>query len=219
MSAALQELLQHPALWRASSTRRAAPRPGTGHPALDARLPAGGWPASGLLELLPARTGIGELQLLLPTLRRATMQCWVNPPHEPYAPALAAGGLDLSGLWLVDATGEESLWALEQSLRAGCFDLVLGWSATRETGRLRRLQLAAEDGGCPCFLFRPAAATEQPSPAVLRLYLDRSPGGLYLRLLKCRGGRPASFVLHETDDAVAGDRPDAPAAGCARRSA
>lgn len=63
--------------------------------------------------------------------------------------------------------------------------------------QLRRLQLAAEGGDALAFLFRPAHAADQASPAALRLRLrieDReedSPSGssrdVAIEILKCRG--------------------------------
>jgi hypothetical protein len=57
---------------------------------------------------------------------------------------------------------------------------------------LRRLQLAAEQGACPGFLFRPRAAATQSSPAALRLLLSSQARGLGVELLKCRGRRPGA---------------------------
>ena len=42
----------------------------TGHAGLDAALPAGGWPEAALTEILIAGQGVGELQLVWPTLAR-----------------------------------------------------------------------------------------------------------------------------------------------------
>ena len=44
----------------------------TGFAALDERLPGGGWPRSGLIEILVSRFGVGELTLLLPVLAALT---------------------------------------------------------------------------------------------------------------------------------------------------
>ena len=59
----------HPSLWRASQIgggrRRTTP---SGHAALDAELPGGGWPHGELTELLLPQPGIGELRLLAPAL-------------------------------------------------------------------------------------------------------------------------------------------------------
>ena len=59
---------------------------------------------------------------------------------------------------------------------------------------LRRLQLAAEDQGCWVLLFRPASASQQRSPAALRILLSQAssqaPTATRVQILKCRGGRP-----------------------------
>jgi protein ImuA len=40
----------------------------SGHAALDAQLPGGGWPVGALTELLLPHPGVGELRLLAPAL-------------------------------------------------------------------------------------------------------------------------------------------------------
>ncbi len=188
---ALDALLRSPDIWRGRHNARVAAR-STGHPALDRLLPGGGWPEASLIELLPAPAGIGELSLLLPSLDGP--QAWVAPPHLPYAPALAAAGVSLAQLLILrPASGADALWAMEQVLRGG-LDLV-GWHGALPQSALRRLQLAAEDAGVRAFLFRPPAAADEASPAALRIALSRDARGLGLRILKCRGGRPAAVLL------------------------
>src|SRR5690606_4543040 len=60
-------------LWHAGrSARLPADGEPSGHAALDARLPQGGWPRRALTELLLPANGVGELALLLPTIARMT---------------------------------------------------------------------------------------------------------------------------------------------------
>jgi protein ImuA len=63
----------------------------TGHPALTAELPGGGWPAGALIELLAPQPGIGELRLLAPVLARAAGKpvVLIQPPHALQPLALA----------------------------------------------------------------------------------------------------------------------------------
>ena len=65
-------LLSHPQLWRARHLPNEPARSShaTGFAALDDALHDGGWPAAGLMELLCAGHGIGELRLLMPALAR-----------------------------------------------------------------------------------------------------------------------------------------------------
>jgi protein ImuA len=170
----------HLALWRADQIdRRTGPDDvrSTGHAALDVELPGGGWPATGLTELLLAAPGCGELRLLAPALAALAPAplLWVAPPFTPYAPALAALGLAADRLTLAaPATGADAAWAAEQALRSGALAAVLWWEggAHITPTTLRRLHLAATDGRTPLFALRPAAARAQSSPAPLRLTLE-----------------------------------------------
>ena len=197
MSAALAELLRQPALWRGGGA--GAPETvSTGFRALDARLPGGGWPLASLIELLVPATGVGEVRLLLPALRSLTADgteprwvAWLAPPHLPYAPALAAAGLDSARMLVVrPRAGFDVLWAMEQALGSGACAAVLGWADAAGDTALRRLALAAEEGQSPCFLFRPPRHRDESSPAALRLSLSAHGDGLDVEILKCRGGMP-----------------------------
>ena len=122
---------------------------------------------------------------------------WIAPPYIPYAPALASAGIDVARLLLVHADiDSEALWAAEQALVSASCQIVLAWSRNAAHRQLRRLQLAAEDEGLPCILFRPSEALRGASPAVLKLYLGAGTHGC-LNLVKSRGGRPASLPLRE----------------------
>ncbi len=119
----------------------------TGHAALDAVLPGGGWPSQALAEVKLAREGIGEMRLVLPavaSLTRAGRQVvWVAPPYRPYAPALAAAGVDLHRLVLVRCRdAREALWAFDQALRAPECGAAFAWLAES-----RRAQAAPARGG------------------------------------------------------------------------
>ena len=66
----LEALLDARRVWRGQSHAPASSTCPTGHAALDAALPTGGWPEAALTELLVPAPGMGELQLLWPTLAR-----------------------------------------------------------------------------------------------------------------------------------------------------
>jgi cell division inhibitor SulA/protein ImuA len=197
-------------VWRGD--RLAAPAaPGlpTGHPPLDAVLPGGGWPRGALTELLLPHPGVGELGLLLPLLARVGPRRWavcIAPPEPLYAPALAAAGVPLERLLLVEAASPaHARWAARQALASGSADVVLLWLADADMGALRRLQLAAEENSTPLVLLRPDSLARQPSPAALRLALTARPGGVEVRILK-RRGPPLT-------DSIAIDLPGLAAAG------
>lgn len=187
---ALEQLMNSRQVWQGQG--RPGPGPGipTGFAELDAALPLGGWPASALTELLLPAWGMDELQWLLPTLARLSQGggriVLVSPPFIPYAPSWQRAGVALAQLSIVEARqGSDSLWSLEQCLRAACCAAVLGWPEGADHTMLRRLQVAAERGQTPGFLLRHQRHARQPSPAALRLHLQ---AGGRLVVLKCRGG-------------------------------
>ncbi|HEX6832175.1 MAG TPA: translesion DNA synthesis-associated protein ImuA [Rudaea sp.] len=194
LSPALDAVLSDPRIWRRSAASQAHVRAqATGLPELDALLPGGGWPLGALSEILFAFDGVGELSLLMPALAQITQRgqrvVFVAPPYIPYAPALAAAGLDLRRVVQINADRSEGAWSAEQCLRSGSCGAVLSWLDTADYTQLRRLQLAAESGDALAFLFRPARAASKSSPAALRLHLhvDDEGGGSSLEILKCRG--------------------------------
>ncbi len=209
MKASVEQLLQQNSarLWRAreagSSTVAAVPAGlPTGYAALDRCLPGAGWPRQGLIEILSDQRGIGELRLLLPALAALCRDegsggwiAWVSPPFRPYAPSLAAWGIDVGRMLIVNGAATTE-WAMDQALRSESCSAVLGWANPRDPHALRRLQLAAEASRSLAVLYRPLQAGLTPSPAVLRLaLLGGGTEGLQVRIVKSRGGRPATVNL------------------------
>ncbi|MGH8670167.1 MAG: translesion DNA synthesis-associated protein ImuA [Burkholderiales bacterium] len=197
--AVLEEILQRQPVWRGGALASALPAVPTGFAELDRELPGGGWPAGGLSEILGAREGIGELQLVLPALAALSWAgkriVWLAPPHLPYAPALAAAGVDLARLAVVRAPGRrDALWAAEQVLRSGSCHALLAWFSSTRYEELRRLAVAAEAGQAWVALFRPLQAAQTASPASLRLSLQPAGDALSVHLLKRRGA-PAAAAL------------------------
>jgi len=182
--------------------RPAAP-PASVHPtglaALDAVLPTGGWPESALSEILMVKDGVGELQLVLPTLARLSAAgeriVLVAPPYTPYPHAWQNAGVDLRQLTVVRAEERDALWAVEQCLRSGSCGAVLCWPRKADDRALRRLQVAAETGQTLAFAWRALSDALNASPAALRLAVDARPA--QVRVLKCRGGlaHPAPIAL------------------------
>lgn len=218
----LEDLLRRQRIWRggrlAQSAAVALP---TGFAQLDERLPGGGWPSAALTEILSSAEGSGELQLILPVLASLSAAgrrvVWLAPPHLPFAPALAAAGVDLRNLALVRTPRHrEVLWAAEQVLRARACHALLLWCREVRYTELRRLAVAADAGHALVMLFRPQASAQASSPAALRILLVPAGEGLDVRILKCRGPR-SEMPLHlpVTRPVHALDR-SAPAASRAR---
>jgi hypothetical protein len=202
---ALSGLFDARQIWRG----RAAPIPAgeqpTGWAALDAVLPAGGWPAAALSEILLPADGVGELQLVLPTLARLTQGARavviVAPPYAPCVAGWHQHGVDMRHVEIVHADSQDVLWAMEQCLRSASCAAVLAWPQQADDHALRRLQVAADSGHALAVVFRARRHLMQASPAALRLELEALPQTrVWVR--KCRGGavpaQPVTFgrALH-----------------------
>ena len=191
------------AVWRADALACAAGATvASGHGALDAELPGGGWPLGAISEILQPPGVCQEWRLLLPALTRTCGPVvLVGPPQVPFGPGLAAQGLDARRLlWVGAAAPAARLWATEQALRCAEVVVVLAWLPQVRTEQLRRLQLAAQTHSKLLFVLRPAAAQSESSPAVLRLLLvralaaDVASDALRVQILKRRGA-PLAHTL------------------------
>jgi len=195
----LAALESHPLLWRGKQVSHRIPILSTGHQNLDEALPGNGWPLGAVTELVNDTNGCGELSLLLPALARLSHENqWISlidPPWIPYPAALHGHGLALDKLMLIRTQNRaESLWACEQVVRGLSGGAVLGWPGAMSFGELRRLQLAAQRTQKAVFLFHDHKTAGVSSPAALRLQLTADDNDLRIRVLKCRGQRPASSV-------------------------
>jgi len=205
----LSKLLENPRVWRGSSQVNTRTGLASGFPRLDRCLPGGGWPLEALTEILIGQYGIGELRLLMPALAELSAEeapgkygdhgehaepgwiAWIDPPFQPYAPALQQSGIDLSRMLIVrPKDNSELLWSAEQALSSGTCAAVLLWPDRLDDQGSRRLQLAAEKGHSWAIAFRPLSARQQPSAASLRLELTSTGKGTRVHILKSRGGRP-----------------------------
>jgi len=165
----------------------------TGFAALDAELPGGGWPVRSLIELLQPQPSVCEWRLLGNSLRGVVEGggelLLVSPPLAPHLPGLEQYGLKAAQLvWLDARLPAERLWATEQLIKANPKGAILAWLPQARSEQLRRLQVCAQSCQALIFLFRPAAAQFDASPAPLRV-LASAAGDWRLRVqvLKRRG--------------------------------
>ncbi|MHA6203664.1 translesion DNA synthesis-associated protein ImuA [Dyella soli] len=195
---ALDALIHARQVWHGHAAPLPDSKQPTGWPGLDAMLPAGGWPEHALTEILLPVDGVGELQLVLPTLARLTQAALsvvaIAPPYLPYVPGWEARGVVMSQVDIVQAGERDVLWAAEQCLRSGSCAAVLAWPAQADDRALRRLQVAADAGKALAFVFRDRRHAVQASPAALRLELESEPS-LQVRVRKCRGGNPPAGTV------------------------
>ncbi len=193
MKSELQELLRtRRDLWQGNQHPSQLDTLASGFNELDQTL-GGGWPLGTLTELIYQHDGYGELSLLLPALAASTRHteqraALVSPPHTPYAPALLNGGIKLERLIITQAA-EQTLWAGEQLLRSGLFDIVVLWAAKTSNREQRRLQLAAEAGHAVAVCYRPSSTASEHSAAGLRIYLKAQANTLQLDIIKSRSSR------------------------------
>lgn len=190
-------------LWRGQRRRR-APARSTGHAALDAQLPTGGWPRGKLTELVPDRAGAGELDLLLPCLAECTREgrsvVFAAPPLVPCPQRLHRAGVDLARVLVVRAP-DHALWAAEQCLKSGLCGAVVVWPERNQVREraVRRLQLAAESGEAPLFVCYPPGCTAPPSLAALRLAVH---AGGEVEVLRSAQGQATGPIRLEPDNVV-----------------
>jgi protein ImuA len=187
--------LQHPEVWRAKSLAppRCA-RISSGYEALDKEL-GGGWPIPTLMEVLTDVYGIGEMQLIMPLLTglihqtESALVCWINPPFQPNAVALAQHGLMRSQHWTTreNLAARDALWCLEQMVRSRTCSIAVAWIAAATMAQLRRMKLTVTQSQTPAVIYRPTTAFAQPSPAAVRLRLATDGTRLRVCLLKVPG--------------------------------
>ena len=180
----------------------------TGYASLDGALAHGGWPLGNTVELLSDANGLGAMGLFLPAMERLSSrgrwQVFIAPPCMPYAPLLAARGIDTQQVLLVHPRSREDLlWSTEQALRSPTCSAVFSWLGADDYryAELRKLQLAATTGDSLAVLFRATTAAREHAPAPLRLQL---PAYRQVHLLKQRGGRQGIAISLPASDDVPG---------------
>ncbi len=170
----------------------------TGYATLDAQLQQGGWPLNSTIELLSDGCGLGAMGLFLPAMERLSeqgrWQVFIAPPYIPYAPLLAARGIDTRQVLLVHPKNQKDLlWATEQALRSTTCSAVFSWLGAHDYrySELRKLQLAAAGGDSLTVLFRPNQACHNHAPSSLRLQMREY---RKVHILKQRGGNQSIDV-------------------------
>jgi protein ImuA len=183
-----------------------------GDPALDKALPWGGLARGGVHQLeglageasvsgfaagLAARCTGPEGRLLWLRLRRDRQEAGL-----PYGPGLARYGIATDRLILAEADSAAALlWALEEALRCGALSVALAEGVAPDLTASRRLQLAAEASGVTALLVSHGPApTRSAALTRWRVAAAPSPEGVHcprwqVELLRCRGGRPGSWML------------------------
>ena len=202
MKPELNSILNRPDVWQASSSQQLGVGSSTGYDRLDAALHLGGWPVSSLVELLNNTNGIGEWQLLIPSLvhqqTRQALCLLVAPPFVLYPPALEQSGINSQNILVTTpASLADRVWCAEQALKSRACATVIVWLGEHklQTAQLRKLQLAARGSGSLVFLYRNQCFSRQHSPASLRLEINYQANTIALNVLKQPGGWAGQHVL------------------------
>jgi protein ImuA len=146
----------------------------TGAAPLDQRFPEGGLQAGTVVEWLATAPGAGTGTLALLAARQALARggalVMCDRHRLLYPPALAALGIDLARIVLVQAKdAADHRWVIDQALRSPAVAVVWGSLAELDDKTSRRFQLAAESSGAIGLLLRPASARGQPTWADVQL--------------------------------------------------
>jgi len=120
----------------------------------------------------------------------------------PYGPGLDAFGLAPERLLTVAAARpRDLLWAMEEALRCRAIHAVIGeWRhGVIDMVALRRLSLAAAEGGVLALLLR-ASPADDASPAATRWIVSAAPNtGFAAHLMRNRRGPTGSWILEWSD--------------------
>ncbi len=213
----LEHIIRRPDTWRglegpnnvailsrpANSDWHGADALPSGFTELDKQLTLGGWPQRGSIEVLSDSCGMGSMGLFLPTMEmlseQGRWQAFIGAPQMPYAPLLAARGIDTQQILMVHPKSrEDRLWATEQALRSSTCSVVFSWLGASEYryAELRKLQLAAAENDTLAVLFRATDVAQQHTPAGLRLMMS---GYRTVDILKQRGGQQTTGIKLTTD--------------------
>ncbi len=201
----------------------------SGCEAFDRFLPNGGFFPGQLVEWLVARPGNGGGMLALLAARTALLagnkalivvdRCPGNERGTFYPPAVAGWEIDLRRLVILrPGNAADEIWAIDQALRCSSVAAVWAWLPKLNERDFRRLQLAAEQGGCLGLLLRPARLRGKPTWADIQLLVEPLPSfnpreqththvlspplrrRWRITLLRCRGAAADKTLLLEMDE-------------------
>jgi protein ImuA len=181
--------------------------------AINEAFPQGGFPLAGLHEFFcsapeeqtAARAFVSGL--LSTSRQQEGAIIWIGTPPLPFPPALTRFGIHPHQVIFLELRNEKEItWALGEALKCEVLQAVVGELRELSLTSSRRLQLAIEQSGVPCFLLRyqPRNGTTtshtrwQVSP-LPSLAEDGLPGlgppRWKVELLKARNGRPGTWEL------------------------
>ncbi|MCK5382757.1 MAG: DNA lesion error-prone repair protein ImuA [Gammaproteobacteria bacterium] len=159
---------------------------------LDELLPCGGWPKSGLVEIIVPGDYVDFMSLLMPALARFSRQgrwiAMVAPPCQARARLFTDTGVDpVKVLQVNPHPGRSALWTAESMLQSGNCSVVLAWPNCNTELMDKRLQNAAASGKALAILVRYEGLSMQPSAVDVRLKLETCADGSAVYLVDSQG--------------------------------
>ena len=154
---------------------------------LDELLPEGGWPKSGLVEVIAPDEYTDVMSLLMSALVRLSQQgrwiAMVTPPCQARTRLFTDTELNPVRVLQVNPhPGRSALWTAESMLQSGSCGVVLAWPNCNTELMDKRLQKAAASGKALCILIRYEGLSTPPSGVDMRLKLviDADGSAVYL---------------------------------------
>lgn len=172
----------------------------SGCPVLDDMLPGGGWPKGGVVELVVPDDHAEAIDLVMPALRRLSMQgrwiALVTPPLPSRASVFTDREINANHVLQVNShPGRSGLWTVESMLRSGDCAAVLAWPGCDTELMDKRLQKAAMHGKTLCVLFRYESEATHPSGVDVRLKVEVSEGARAVYRVNSRGDALSGAAL------------------------
>ena len=192
--------LHHMNAWEQSSVAGSSLVTATGIAVLDDMLPCGGWPKSGLIEIILPDAYCDAMPLLMPALIRLSQQgrwiAMVNPTYPARAGLFTESALKHDRVLQVNShPGRSALWTAESMLYSGDCSVVMAWPNCRTELMGKRLQKSAAHGKALGILFSYEGLETQPSGVETRLKLEMDSEGSAVYLLNSRGETLSGEVL------------------------
>lgn len=159
---------------------------------LDELLPEGGWPKSGLVEVIAPDEYTDVMSLLMPALVRLSQQgrwiAMVTPPCQARTRLFTDTELNPVRVLQVNPhPGRSALWTAESMLQSGSCGVVLAWPNCNTELMDKRLQKAAASGKALCILVRYEGLSTPPSGVDMRLKLVINEDGSAVYLVDNQG--------------------------------
>ncbi len=182
-------------------------------PAVDAALPWGGLPRGAIHELLfPDAADGAATAFALHVLSQMAegpdaLFLWSGCRDDLHAPGFVSSTDPGQVLFVRAKRLQDVLWSVEEGLRCPDLTAIVADAGAVDFSLSRRLSLAAADSGGTLLMLQPCRHPLPASAAATRWRIACAPDGCWrLDLLRCKGGRPGSWLVDPTTGETIPDR-------------